>query len=143
MNLPPMHTEFPEGSGRPDRTLPAGAGAVAQRAGPGTPAPGAVAPGQTQGRRSQCGQEPVSGQHEPRHPHAHERHSGLLRLLQSTELTARQLDYISNTESAARSLLGLINDILDFSKVEAGKMVLDPSLSGWTGCCATCRWCCR
>lgn len=51
---------------------------------------------------------------------------GLLRLLQSTELTARQLDYITNTESAARSLLGLINDILDFSKVEAGKMVLDP-----------------
>ncbi len=51
---------------------------------------------------------------------------GLLKLLQSTDLTARQLDYVSKTEGAARSLLGLLNDILDFSKVEAGKMTLDP-----------------
>ncbi|MFO1265009.1 MAG: PAS domain S-box protein [Rhodoferax sp.] len=51
---------------------------------------------------------------------------GLLKLLQSTDLTARQLDYVDKTEGAARSLLGLLNDILDFSKVEAGKMTLDP-----------------
>ena len=51
---------------------------------------------------------------------------GMLKLLQSTELNARQLDYAGKTEGAARSLLGLLNDILDFSKVEAGKMVLDP-----------------
>jgi PAS domain S-box-containing protein len=51
---------------------------------------------------------------------------GLLHLLQSTALTPRQADYATNTESAARSLLGLINDILDFSKVEAGKLMLDP-----------------
>jgi hypothetical protein len=51
---------------------------------------------------------------------------GLLRLLQATDLTTRQAEYASKTESAARSLLGLINDILDFSKVESGKMVLDP-----------------
>ena len=51
---------------------------------------------------------------------------GLLKLLQSTDLTARQLDYVGKTEGAARSLLGLLNDILDFSKVEAGKMTLDP-----------------
>ncbi len=50
---------------------------------------------------------------------------GMLKLLQATELTARQLDYASKTESAARSLLGLLNDILDFSKMEAGKMQLD------------------
>ena len=51
---------------------------------------------------------------------------GMLKLLQNTELTARQGDYTSKTEAAARSLLGLLNDILDFSKVEAGKMTLDP-----------------
>jgi CheY-like chemotaxis protein len=49
-----------------------------------------------------------------------------LGLLQKTELTARQLDYATKTEGAARSLLGLLNDILDFSKAEAGKMTLDP-----------------
>jgi PAS domain S-box-containing protein len=51
---------------------------------------------------------------------------GMLTLLQNTRLTAHQLDYVSKTEGAARSLLGLLNDILDFSKVEAGKMTLDP-----------------
>ena len=51
---------------------------------------------------------------------------GMLGLLRKTELTARQLDYATKTEGAARSLLGLLNDILDFSKAEAGKMTLDP-----------------
>jgi PAS domain S-box-containing protein len=51
---------------------------------------------------------------------------GMLKLLQNTDLTTRQLDYTAKTEGAARSLLGLLNDILDFSKVEAGKMTLDP-----------------
>jgi signal transduction histidine kinase/HPt (histidine-containing phosphotransfer) domain-containing protein/ActR/RegA family two-component response regulator/HAMP domain-containing protein len=51
---------------------------------------------------------------------------GMLKLLQKTELDARQRSYAANTEGAARSLLGLLNDILDFSKVEAGKMSLDP-----------------
>ena len=50
---------------------------------------------------------------------------GMLSLLQSTDLTTRQLDYASKAEGAAKSLLGLINDILDFSKVEAGKMTLE------------------
>ncbi len=50
---------------------------------------------------------------------------GMLKLLQSTELTDRQQDYASKTEGAAQSLLGLLNDILDFSKVEAGKMTLE------------------
>ncbi|WP_137938227.1 PAS domain S-box protein [Chitinivorax sp. B] len=50
---------------------------------------------------------------------------GLTELLQHTDLTARQSDYASKIESAARSLLGILNDILDFSKVEAGKMALE------------------
>ncbi len=51
---------------------------------------------------------------------------GMLRLLQKTALTPRQLDYAGKTERAAHALLHLLNDILDFSKVEAGKMTLDP-----------------
>ncbi|MCZ8251420.1 MAG: PAS-domain containing protein [Hylemonella sp.] len=50
---------------------------------------------------------------------------GMLSLLQRSTLTPRQQDYVSKTEGAARSLLGLLNDILDFSKVEAGKMALE------------------
>jgi two-component system, sensor histidine kinase and response regulator len=50
---------------------------------------------------------------------------GMLQLLQTTGLQPRQMDYVSKTESAAKSLLNLLNDILDFSKVEAGKMTLD------------------
>ena len=50
---------------------------------------------------------------------------GMLGLLLNTDLTARQQDYASKTEGAAKSLLGLLNDILDFSKVEAGKMTLE------------------
>jgi signal transduction histidine kinase/DNA-binding response OmpR family regulator len=50
---------------------------------------------------------------------------GMLKLLQNTGLTPRQLDYLTKSEGAAKSLLVLINDILDFSKVEAGKMTLE------------------
>ncbi len=50
---------------------------------------------------------------------------GMLKLLNSTPMQPRQLDYVQKAEGAAKSLLGLLNDILDFSKVEAGKMSLD------------------
>lgn len=52
---------------------------------------------------------------------------GMLQMLQHTELTPRQLDYVKNTYSAASTLLAILNDILDFSKVEAGKLELDPT----------------
>jgi PAS domain S-box-containing protein len=50
---------------------------------------------------------------------------GMLKLLQYTELNQNQFDYVSKTEGAAQSLLGLLNDILDFSKIDAGKLELE------------------
>ena len=49
---------------------------------------------------------------------------GMLDLLQASELTDLQSDYVSTARSSAESLLTIINDILDFSKIEAGKMDL-------------------
>ncbi|WP_311969210.1 response regulator [Pseudomonas baltica] len=50
---------------------------------------------------------------------------GFTHLLQKSELSPRQLDYLGTIEKSADSLLGIINEILDFSKIEAGKLVLD------------------
>lgn len=50
---------------------------------------------------------------------------GFSELLQKTELSSNQEQYIQNIISSAQSLLGIINDILDFSKIEAGKLELD------------------
>ncbi|WP_416426409.1 response regulator [Pseudomonas sp. App30] len=50
---------------------------------------------------------------------------GFTHLLQKSDLTPRQLDYLGTIEKSADSLLGIINEILDFSKIEAGKLVLD------------------
>ncbi len=49
---------------------------------------------------------------------------GLSLLLQRTELTTIQQDYLSKIDSSSNVLLATINDILDFSKLEAGKMSL-------------------
>jgi two-component system, sensor histidine kinase and response regulator len=40
------------------------------------------------------------------------------------KLSTEQRDYLSRSQSAAKTLLVLINDILDLSKMEAGKLVL-------------------
>ena len=50
---------------------------------------------------------------------------GMLKLLQHTELTVSQNDYVSKVQHASMSLLNIINDILDFSKIEAGKMSIE------------------
>lgn len=50
---------------------------------------------------------------------------GFTHLLQKSDLTPRQQDYLATIEQSADSLLGIINEILDFSKIEAGKLVLE------------------
>ncbi|WP_137221989.1 PAS domain S-box protein [Shewanella sp. MEBiC00475] len=50
---------------------------------------------------------------------------GMLQLIQHSDMSLQQADYVTKAESAAKSLLGLLNDILDFSKIDAGKLELD------------------
>jgi len=50
---------------------------------------------------------------------------GFTNLLQKSELSPRQQDYLSTIEKSADNLLGIINEVLDFSKIEAGKLVLE------------------
>ncbi len=47
---------------------------------------------------------------------------GMLYLLEKTDISSIQQNYIKKASHAANSLLGIINDILDFSKIEAGKL---------------------
>jgi two-component system sensor histidine kinase/response regulator len=48
--------------------------------------------------------------------------TGMLKLLQDTDLTPAQQDFADTAASSAAALLNVINDILDFSKIEAGKL---------------------
>jgi two-component system, sensor histidine kinase and response regulator len=50
---------------------------------------------------------------------------GLTHLALKTNLTPKQLDYLTKIQSAAQTLLGILNDILDFSKIEAGKLDME------------------
>lgn len=50
---------------------------------------------------------------------------GFLELLQSTNLSLEQKEFIREAKSASEVLLNLINDILDFSKIEAKKLTLE------------------
>jgi two-component system sensor histidine kinase/response regulator len=50
---------------------------------------------------------------------------GMTELLQDTDLSAEQSEYLEMVRKSADALLMLINDILDFSKIEAGKLELD------------------
>ena len=51
--------------------------------------------------------------------------SGLIYLLEKTELDGKQKNMLTSISSASNSLMGIINDILDFSKIEAGKIDIE------------------
>ncbi|UVI30836.1 response regulator [Paenibacillus spongiae] len=50
---------------------------------------------------------------------------GLTRLMQKTELSGLQRDYLDKMWTSSEALQRIINDVLDFAKVEAGKIELN------------------
>lgn len=50
---------------------------------------------------------------------------GFCHLLMQTQLSSKQLSYLTKIKSQSQHLLEIINDILDFSKLEAGKMSIE------------------
>jgi signal transduction histidine kinase/DNA-binding response OmpR family regulator len=50
---------------------------------------------------------------------------GFLQLLDRTELTKLQREYLKGSISSSKNLLNLINDILDFSKIDSGKLSME------------------
>ena len=50
---------------------------------------------------------------------------GMGHLMQKTEMTVRQRDYLNKIQQSCQHLLGVINEILDFSKIEAGKLTIE------------------
>jgi len=51
---------------------------------------------------------------------------GMTQLLENTDLTPAQSDYLSACRTSGETLLTVIGDVLDFSKMEAGKLELEP-----------------
>lgn len=50
---------------------------------------------------------------------------GTLQLLETSELTVAQREYVSTAHKSADALLSILNDILDLSKIEAGKLGIE------------------
>ena len=50
---------------------------------------------------------------------------GLINLMQKTDLTPKQRDYLATMHRSAGVLLAIINDVLDYAKIEAGEMILE------------------
>jgi signal transduction histidine kinase/DNA-binding NarL/FixJ family response regulator len=52
---------------------------------------------------------------------------GMASLLERTDLSATQKEYVQTMHNSGLSLLKIINAVLDYSKIEAGKVELDPT----------------
>jgi len=52
---------------------------------------------------------------------------GMTSLLQDTEMTSQQRQYIRTVNRSARALLTIINDLLDYSSIETGRMSIEPA----------------
>lgn len=50
---------------------------------------------------------------------------GMTALLQDTEVTSQQRQYVRTVNRSARALLTIINDLLDFSSIETGRMSIE------------------
>lgn len=53
--------------------------------------------------------------------------TGLLHLLERTELDDRQNDFIQALKTSSDTLLTLLNDVLDYSRIESGMMKINPN----------------
>jgi len=62
---------------------------------------------------------------------------GMTQLLEMTNLTEEQLEYIEVIKLSGNNLLSLLNDILDLSKIEAGKVSLEISEFNFQQCLQT------
>ena len=51
--------------------------------------------------------------------------TGMITLLQGTDLDEEQRDYVGTVESSSEALLAVINDVLDLSKLEAGMLTIE------------------
>jgi len=52
---------------------------------------------------------------------------GIMQVLEHTDLTEEQKNYINISKTSSKALLSVINDILDYSKIEAGMMTIEKS----------------
>ena len=59
---------------------------------------------------------------------------GMAGLLQYTELTAEQQDFVETIYTSGNSLLKIINDFLDFSKIQSGNLELEEEPFGLRNC---------
>jgi PAS domain S-box-containing protein len=59
---------------------------------------------------------------------------GMTQLLEMTDLTPEQCEYVAALKLSGKNLLSLINDILDLSKMEAGKVTLELAKFGLHRC---------
>ena len=82
--------------------------------------------GEAEGRGGHADEVDVPGEHEPRNPHADERHHRpVAPRAQDRSSTPSSAITSARSTTPARRCSAIINDILDFSKIEAGKLDIE------------------